>query len=365
MNQNKFEEKLADIALKRLLSFSADQLVPFTWRKREGTVMPEGSSVRYTAMVLIGLQSAVLGGFLESNNGQNKKLLETLKGSIHQISNYGDMGLLLFAAALQADKEVPDIIERCWQQLQAGLATKNNPYETMWLAWLLDGFCAAAKLMPQDVNLSERIRQIAKRLLYNQDFNSGLFYRTRNWSNAIIGVKGRISFFSDQAYPIHALSSAYLTLGEKTYLDAANRCAQRLTELQGPLGEWWWVYHVPKGIVLEPFPVYSVHQHGMAPMALRQLHKAGGLDCETSCRKGISWLVQNQLEYNMVDQDAGLIWRSHRRSHLAMQIKTYNQIAGIVRILPKYLSTGKLEIDWECRPYELGWLLYAYSLKNL
>jgi hypothetical protein len=155
-----------------------------------------------------------------------------------------------------------------------------------------------------------------------------------------------------------------MILGEKSYLNGANQCAQQLTQMQGPLGEWWWIYNVPKGRVTEPFPIYSVHQHGMAPMALRRLKQAGGLNFEAACRKGISWLVQNQLQRDMVDEDATLIWRSIRRAHLGRFITTYNQISGMFGIFPNHSSKRRLQIDWECRPYELGWLLYAHSLTD-
>ena len=35
-----------------------------------------------------------------------------------------------------------------------------------------------------------------------------------------------------------------------------------------PHGQWWWHYDVRDGSVVERYPVYSVHQHAMAPMAL-------------------------------------------------------------------------------------------------
>jgi len=361
MNQSQFEESLIKVALKRLSSCQADQLMPFTWRKNGDAVLPEGSSFRYTAISLIGLQSAVLCGLLESGKVQAKERMDTLRGSLRQVNNYGDMGLFLFAAALQSGQEIHDIIEMTWQRMQADLIIKNNPYETMWLSWLLDGFCAAAKL--RDKKMLERIRLIAKRLLHNQDINSGLFYRTRNWSNVMTKLKGQISFFCDQVYPIHALSSAYLIAGEKEYLDAVNKCAQRLTQLQGPSGEWWWIYNIPNGTVAEPFPVYSVHQHGMAPMALRQLRKAGGLDLEISCSKGIHWLVKNKLRINMVDGAENIIWRSHRRVHMKRLITISNQIASVLFKHSCTKSAKNLQVDWECRPYELGWLLYAYSLR--
>ena len=40
----------------------------------------------------------------------------------------------------------------------------------------------------------------------------------------------------------------------------------------------------------EGYPVYSVHQHAMAPMALLDLRAAGGTDYMPAIAKGLQWL---------------------------------------------------------------------------
>lgn len=363
MSHSMFEQELVDIALKRLLSCASDRLVPFTWRKKGNVVIPAGFSIRYSAMALIGLQAAVALGLVSGEEGKIEKRIETLKKFVNQVNNYGDAGLCLSALSHYNDASVSLMIDKVWQLFQKDNLLTDNLNETMWLSWLLDGFCAATEIIPDNAYLLDQIREIADKLLRNQHEGTGLFYRTKNWSNMTSKLKCNISFFCDQVYPIHAMSSAHIVLRERKYLDAAELCARRLIQMQGPLGEWWWIYDIPNGSVVERYPVYAVHQHGMGPMALRRLRHAGGMETEIFCEKGISWLYNNGLNCRMVDEDRGVIWRSHRRRNIRRVITTYNQIAEIFGVFPKHTQSAKLEIDWECRPYELGWLLYADSLR--
>ena len=91
--------------------------------------------------------------------------------------------------------------------------------------------------------------------------------------------------------------------------------ADTLCRLQGPKGQWWWHYDVKTGIVAEEYPVFSVHQDGMAPMALLAIDEAGGTDHSYCIQKGLSWLNEdNELIEQMVVANKGVIWRDiHRR----------------------------------------------------
>ena len=44
--------------------------------------------------------------------------------------------------------------------------------------------------------------------------------------------------------------------------------ADALCRLQGPAGQWWWIYDVERGTPAIRYPVYSIHQDAMGPMAL-------------------------------------------------------------------------------------------------
>ena len=123
-------------------------------------------------------------------------------------------------------------------------------------------------------------------------------------------LRGHVSCFADQVYPIQALSACHRLSANKRALEVASRCAEKICELQGTRGQWWWHYDRRTGKVLEGYPVYSVHQDAMAPMALFDLHLAGGPDYSAAVAKGLSWM-RNAPEINrsLIDSTHCTIWR--------------------------------------------------------
>ena len=96
--------------------------------------------------------------------------------------------------------------------------------------------------------------------------------------------RAHVGSFADQVYPLQALARAARLTGSPDALDAANRTAARICSLQGAAGQWWWHYDSRNGQVVEPYPVYSVHQHAMAPMVLLDLLLPGE-DGYSVCRQ--------------------------------------------------------------------------------
>jgi hypothetical protein len=186
-------------------------------------------------------------------------------------------------------------------------------------------------------------------------------------------VESRFTHFAAQVYPLHGLAAFYLATGESSP-DAVTKVAERVVEAQGPLGQWWWIYSSHSRKVLEGYPVYSVHQDGMAFLGLMELEKLGvGSFAEPLCL-GLEWLDgANELGTSLVDGDPPLINRCIQRtgSHAdrAYGISRGNVIRVIGRSLaPRAIEDRneaepeELEVLRECRSYHLGWLLYADSL---
>lgn len=119
------------------------------------------------------------------------------------------------------------------------------------------------------------------------------------------------------------------------------------------------------GEVIEGYPVYAVHQDAMAPMALSTLHEAGGGDFREAIRRGFGWLAASpELRGgSLIDEGAGVIWRKVARrepAKLARALQaTATTIHPALRVpwLSSTLPPGT--VDYEDRPYHLGWLLYA------
>jgi hypothetical protein len=75
----------------------------------------------------------------------------------------------------------------------------------------------------------------------------------------------------------------------------------------------------------------------------------------------LKWInAENELGFNMEDGSAQVIWRCQYRR--TSQIKTYLKAAFDRRSTGMPFEARKdLEVLFECRPYELGWLLYAFA----
>ena len=144
----------------------------------------------------------------------------------------------------------------------------------------------------------------------------------------------------------------------------ARRAADRLLELQLADGGWPWLYDADRGLVVEPYEVFLVHQHGMAPMALLELAEVSGDSrYAAAARHGLAWLHgRNDLGIEMADAGAVMIYRSIRRRPPWNRIAVAANLACSAAGLRPPLRTGRrLELNAVCRPYELGWLVEAWA----
>jgi len=117
--------------------------------------------------------------------------------------------------------------------------------------------------------------------------------------------------------------------------------------------------------VVEGYPVYSVHQHAMAPMALLDLADAGGnLQMDAICR-GLQWLASPpETTEDLILDEPGVTWRKVARSDQRKAVRGLRAASTRIHpgfrlsVLDKVFPPGA--VDRECRPYELGWLLMTW-----
>jgi hypothetical protein len=348
------------LRLLRRMYRPGDGLFAFRLRKMDSGHRLEGVSRRYTAIVLIGLagEDSQASQFVLEVNAEDT--CERLLGTIETQENLGDVALTLWAARAQRH----DAAHRALAQLRK-LDPCTGLHPTVELAWALTALCidggadAADDLAPV----------IASRLLAGCDRESGLFPRMPD-AGGPGGLRGHVGCFADQVYPIQALAHFSQLSGDGPALEAANRCARRICELQGHDGQWWWHYDVRTGQVLEGYPVYSVHQDAMAPMALYDLTEAGGDNFDRHVDRGMAWLMSPaEVGVALVDREADVIWRKVGRREPGKLSRTLQALAS--RVHPSFRFPGIATlfppdfVDYESRPYHMGWLLYAFSPQRL
>lgn len=314
----------------------------------------EGISQRYTIMTLLGLLRAESIG-LQSPVNVNATLDRLLTDS-GWINNLGDLGLLLWLCSHARARHLQRFLTRFDLSNALERYSDAQRQSTMELSWFLTGLAYAERARGRQAQNFAPLATATYQLLTANQGPYGLFGHMGRRRSLAGWVRGHVGSFADQVYPIYAFSCFARTYGNGDALKRASHCADAICKHQGPLGQWWWHYDSVTGTVAEKFPVYSVHQHAMAPMALLALQNASGRDFTSPIARGLRWIDrENELREDLVDPAASLVWRCIRPSGWS----TYK--GRISRFLIHNQRLDELEILHECRPYELGWMLYAFA----
>ncbi len=331
------------------------------------TLRNESHSPRYTAIAALGLdrlttdmQQRILQG--DTADDLVPRALDAARGN----PDTGVLALALWAAGEirgSADAAVlDDLRRRC---------STDAPMLTVDCAWAL----TAALAVRDHADTDDMITLLTRRLLAGQG-PGALFPHVlpspggRRTFDAKTTWRRHVGSFADQVYPLQALARTSAATGAPGALAAANTTAARICEVQGAAGQWWWHYdsRTPQAArsVVERYPVYSVHQHAMAPMALFDLFECGGQDHLDAVQSGVDWLFTHpETMSDLVCDDHDVVWRKVGRREPRKAVRSLSAATTAVRpglVLPgldRIFPPGP--IDHECRPYELGWLLYAWS----
>jgi hypothetical protein len=280
---------------------------------------------------------------------------------IRSEENLGTVALTLWAArALQLD-EASEALSR-----MRDLRPDEGSHATVELAWALTALAIDGASSSCDDELA---RSIARRLMSSYVSATGMFPHASPGGRRAF-LRAHVACFADLVYPIQALAHYHARTGDAEAIAIARSCADATCRLQGPAGQWWWHYDIRTGRVIERYPVYAVHQDAMAPMALLDLQHCGGDgDYREAIDRGLNWLHEPpEIADSLIDHTAGVIWRKVARREprkfarsaqaLASRVHGALRIPGVDALFPPRC------IDYECRPYHLGWLLYAWSKRG-
>ena len=326
-------------------------------RKRmpNGRVEAVGESLRYGAIAALGAslldpdaQRPIFGG--ESAFEYCERMLQTIR----TVTNWGDLALLAWASA---ELDHPDFA-MAFERLDE-LGGFTGDCETVIAAWAL----AAALGGRREPNISILVEPAFERLSRAFEGSSGLFFHRTDKGGAI--GRAHIACFADTVYPIQSLARYHRVCGDEKAIRMANRCAEQICQQQGSAGQWWWHYDARTGVVVEGYPVYSVHQHAMAPMALFELLEAGGFDSRSFVASGFDWLsCAPEIGEGMLEEDDLVIWRKVGRTDPNKLVRKIRAGASRVHRPLRLNVLDRLfpprRVDFECRPYEFGWMLYAW-----
>lgn len=354
-------QALSELALRGLRhTYGLDtSFLPHTMQWNGAKAVPQGTNVRYALISILGLARAA--GLVEDNDLIASLWTRVSRNFAAIARSPGDLGLGLWARSLCGGGHALFSAERAMSVFRERIAACDS----VDLAWLLLG-ADHARLAGIEVDLAETLStEAASRLLglYNPD--SKLF-RRHGRSGVFSGVSQRVPCFANQIYPVMALAVHSRRVScERTAL-VGRAVADHLCGLQGPLGQWWWLYDASLGPVVDGHPVFSVHQDGMAPMALLETTVSGGRSFVREIEKGLAWIFgENELKRSLVLREQGLVLRDIHRTgagRVQRMIRGTSWCLGLGRGRRWDSASSRCVINQECRPYHLGWILYAAAL---
>ena len=326
--------------------------------RRERAHVREGLSPRYTIMTLLGLRQFERSGGCTPFDTQ--MLYESFARDTSWIRRAGDLGLMVWLTATFAPDELSGFFRGF--NLEAGLGRYADARQarTTELAWFLAGLAHAAMSFPKT---AAALTDLAVETYHRMKQNQGPYgYFGHMAEKKSLGgiLRGQIGSFADQIYPIYAMAKFATAFNVEEALGSALSCASAICRAQGALGQWWWLYDSRTGHTSSRYPVYSVHQHGMAPMGLFALEQATGQSFKENIDRGLRWVYgSNELGVDMRDLTQNLIWRCILPKN---KWTLYRDTAmSLVRLPKESASVVPLEVLFEERPYESGWLLYAFA----
>lgn len=358
--------------VRELLSLAVRGLVPMFDEDRQlfchrlvltdHGLVREGVSPRYTIMTLLGLRELELSGMDSPFNAQG--IYASLMRDTSWVKGVGDLGLLIWLVATFDPGRLDNWFSTFDFEITLDRYSDAKEARTMELAWFLAGLAHAAKT---STKLTSALTDLSVETYHRIEENQGEhgFFGHLSTKNSLTGrVRGWIGSFADQIYPIYAISKFAQIFQVEDPLGPALDCATAICGAQGESGQWWWLYDARRGRVFSRYPVYSVHQQGMAPMGLLAVGEATGQCFKQFIYKGLRWIYgTNELEVDMRAGAENLIWRCILPKN--SQSKYWEMALNVVRSPNEQAQVRSLKILYEQRPYEFGWLLFALARNSV
>lgn len=307
---------------------------------------------RYTVMSSLGIHEAQVAGYDTTLDA--RALLET------GINTFEEEAIDHLAMGLWADCTIESSLgDSLAGRLRARLDGNHTTQIGRVLGWALTALSLHWERC-QDEGVkhdAERLYRLVKEKCWHP---SGQLFRTR--AEGSFGFIRNMALFSTQIYWVYAFATYGRIFENEEAINISRQCAHTLIGLRDNFGGWPWRYDASRGAITERYPVYSVHQDAMAPMALHALQDACGETFGQVNRESMGWLYRNELGISMVDDDEQVIYRAIRRkfpfNRMAYQSgwsTAFFKVSSPFRKKP-----WALRLNGTCRPYHLGWVLHAW-----
>ena len=309
------------------------------------------SDLYYSLNVLLGF--APIAGALATEPYDVPDLFASICAALpgHRVRN-GARGMALWAAA-ELGLDVPAVAADALRPLAADIGSAAG-WTAQDVGLSLSGAAAQLRHDRSWGPLAEGLKD----LLLQRFKGPGALFRDSGK-----GPRRYFATFATQVYAALALYQFAEAAGDAAALAAANACAAKLIALQGPRGEWPWFYWPAKDRMLDPYEVYSVHQHGMAPALLHHADRHGVASARAAIERGFAWIFgNNEMGVSMLVPSLQLIYRSQARSGFSGRRAARLARAAVAAAADRGWRPGTaLCLTREMRSYEFGWLLWSFG----
>ena len=317
----------------------------------------EPASPRRTVIALLGLHRF-------ADSGQRQPFdLPSIETAVFQdkrwIKGIGDLGILIQFAAEYSPDRLSSLADNFDFAEALEIFPDGREARTVALSCFLAGV-SHAKLSCSDAlpDLTDVAVDTYRLLEANQGAN-GIFAHAGLPNLFQQPFSNRFGTIADQLHAIYALATFARAFGIEEPLADALNCANAIRALQGDKGQWWFLYDKRSSRVVNRYPVFSIYQNGIAPMALLALAEATGQNFDDAICSGLSWVTgANELGVDLRDRQHGIIWDS---------IEPRSRITNFWEHALNFMTNScksrgeNLRIRFEARPDHFGWLLYALT----
>jgi hypothetical protein len=362
--------ELAEVALRSLPEMYDERSGLFSHKAelRDGRIVNREPNRYYSAAALVGVLSQRIAP--ADATVSVGRVLDALAEATQVDHNWTLLGTALWAGALAGDRRFAQLVSVLDEELVV------ERVESASLGQVLQGLVVGAEAFPDQEERAARVAarcadELQARFSPAAELFRGVPFRPSG-ARTLLGA--RVTSFAAQVYPLLGLSS-FARWRNQPPPPLLRVVAERIVRAQGPQGQWWWLYSSATGAVLERYPVYSVHQDGMAFMGLVPVEQLGEGSYREPLARGVEWLYEeNELSMSLVLDDPPFICRNIQRRGSDADAQFGISRANLARVISRSLrgvagsegdgtpAATELEPLYECRSYHLGWLLYAYSL---
>jgi hypothetical protein len=315
-------------------------------------------AVRYSINSLLGLKAAADAGLVGGSGPDVPALLDAFVDRHgRSLDNPADHGLLLvLLAGLDRHRDAAGELLRRVERLARDTAVAQLNMQD--LGWMLWGATAAAR-----EGLGGAAETATR--LHDTIVDDFVDPRTALPRHSVRRYRRDIVSFGSISYYLRSLHEYARFSGEGRARALFGNGVERILALQGPAGEWPWLLNARTGRIIDPYPVFTVHQDSMALLFLLPALENEGLPgAAEAIARSLAWVAgANELGIPMLEDEPFRAFRAiERREHvprLRRYVRAAQSAAGRRGGWPD--RGGDIRLNPECRSYHVGWLLYVWA----